>query len=424
MLREVLERRRAEAEAEYSYRIDGEYRWYLIRAWRLGDHHVLVAHHDITRYKRLEMALRNSETRYRSIVDTAHEGIWLIDHQARTTLVNARMAEMLGHTPDSMLGRPLWEFMDDAACAEARRHFDHRREGVRERHDFRFITRAGDDLWTSCSTSPIFDDSGRFAGAIAMVTDVTRQRAAEQRSRAIETEMTQVSRLSIAGEMAAEIAHEINQPLAAIATYLQAAKNHLASTGDAPGGAAENVEKALQQALRAGDVVRNLTAFVRHRSHRHEPVSIAEVLGEIEMLAEAAGGDGIMVRMCIAPLLARVQIDKVQIQQVVLNLVRNAADSCRALPGGPPADTEIIVRAEASGDSVVVSVTDYGVGLAGVDASRLFHAFYTTKPNGMGLGLSISRTIIESHAGRLWAEPGASGGAVFSFTLPCISERP
>jgi two-component system sensor kinase FixL len=229
----------------------------------------------------------------------------------------------------------------------------------------------------------------------------------------LQSEVVHISRLSAMGEMASALAHELNQPLSAIANYLNGAKRLLGRSVDADPRAVEAVEKAVDQALRAGDIIRRLRDFLSRGEGERSVESLSKLVHEACGLAlVGAKESGIEVRYDLDPHLDRVVVDRIQIQQVLVNLVRNALD---AMDGQER--RQLMVSTIVEDDMAIVSVADTGTGHDEVAAERLFQPFVTTKPQGMGVGLSISRTIVEAHGGQIWTEPNAEGGATFKFSV-------
>ena len=252
---------------------------------------------------------------------------------------------------------------------------------------------------------------------MGFVRDLSARAAAEREITEARVRLTHVARLSTMGEMAAGLAHEINQPLAAIATYAQACQ-YLIEKGD-PADAAEVRDALMQidkQALRAGEVIRRLRTFVSNREVRHERVSCQRLLDDLQALArpDARANDVRLVFEADADV-PEIMGDPVQLQQVLINLIRNGIDAMQ-LAGS--ARREIVVRARALEDGVEFSVRDFGPGLEPVAVANLFNPFFTTKANGTGLGLAISRTIVNAHGGKLAHRPADGTGACFHFTLP------
>jgi two-component system sensor kinase FixL len=234
-----------------------------------------------------------------------------------------------------------------------------------------------------------------------------------RRVQELQAELSHVSRLTEMGQMASALAHEINQPLTAAANYLQAIRRLLAS-GDRAARVPGVLDQALAQIERAAEIIARLRAFMRKGESKERPEQLAPVIEEAAALALIGAKErGIDVRLVTAPDLPRVAIDKLQIQQVLINLMRNAIEAM-----AESARRELTITAEVVGDGMVgVRVGDTGPGIAPEVAERLFQPFVTTKPQGMGVGLSICRSIVEGHGGRLWTEANPGGGTVFAFVL-------
>jgi len=247
------------------------------------------------------------------------------------------------------------------------------------------------------------------------IRDLTERQVAEARLQELQSELVHVSRLSAMGEMASTLAHELNQPLSAIANYLRGSRRLIEKRSDpelAP--LSDALDKAGEQALRAGQIIRRLRDFVARGDSELGMESASKLVEEASALALVGGKEhGIRVRMHFDPGADRVLADRVQVQQVVLNLIRNAIE---AMVGSERRELIVSTRGVAD-DMVEVAVADSGSGIAPETADQLFQPFFTTKRQGMGVGLSISRTIIEAHGGRIWAEPNRGGGTVFRFTL-------
>ncbi|HXQ64597.1 MAG TPA: ATP-binding protein, partial [Steroidobacteraceae bacterium] len=247
------------------------------------------------------------------------------------------------------------------------------------------------------------------------IHDITDRKLVDEEVRQGQERLTHVARLSTMGEMAAGLAHEINQPLTAIATYAQAALR-LAAAGHDMGEIKDALTQITTQALRAGEVIRRLRAFVKNRTARTESVDLNRLIEDLRMLAEPdARVNDMRLTLELAPTVPLVAVDPVQIQQVLLNLVRNAIDATLEAPAAP---REILVRTRVGVGEVEVEVVDRGSGVDPAVADHLFNPFFTTKAAGTGLGLAISRSIIRAHRGKLGHRPTPGGGTTFYFTLP------
>lgn len=266
------------------------------------------------------------------------------------------------------------------------------------------------------------DAQGEPLKHVGTIHDVTDRRQSEDEARQLQERLTHFSRLSTMGEMAAGLAHEINQPLSAITMYAQACQRFMQSPQRDDADVLEALVQISAQALRAGEVIRRLRQFVKNREVKREPVDCGRLLEDLRTLAETdARLHNVRLRIETEHDLPTVYADPIQLQQVVLNLVRNAID---AMVDAPETRREVVLstRLLPEGEIEVV-VADHGSGLAPDAAEHLFNAFFTTKAGGTGLGLAISRSIVRAHGGRLWHTPNEGMGARFHFTLP-VSPAP
>jgi two-component system, LuxR family, sensor kinase FixL len=253
------------------------------------------------------------------------------------------------------------------------------------------------------------------------IRDLTERQQTEARLQELQSELVHMSRLTAMGEMASTLAHELNQPLSAIANYLKGSRRLLEDNSDEQSTMLRNaVDKAADQAIRAGQIIHRLRDFVARGESERRVESVKKLVEEASALALVGAKDqGVRVRFLFDPAVDLVLADKVQIQQVLLNLMRNAVEAMEGC-----AKRDLLVSTAPAGDGMIaISVADTGPGIAPEIASQLFHPFVTTKRHGMGVGLSISRTIVEGHGGQINCEPNPAGGTIFRLTLRAVTEE-
>jgi len=356
---------------------------------------------DITEAKLAASALSESEAHLRSILDTVPDGMVVIDEHGIIQSFSVTAERMFSYTAEEVRGRNVSMLMPSP---------------YRENHDGYIARKDGSTFPMELSVGEVKGERHRlFTG---FVRDLTERQRTRQRVQELQSELLQLSRLTEMGQMASALAHEINQPLTAATNYLEAA--HLLLVGSdsaAPRRAGAAIDDALGQLNRATQIIRRLRAFVRKGEPRQRTEDIAEIVEEAAALALIGAKErGVKVQLRAASQLPQVLIDKVQIQQVVVNLMRNAIEAMEVSDRH-----ELTVSTElAEGGAIRISVTDTGPGIALEVADRLFQPFVTTKAQGMGVGLSICRSIVEANNGKLWAETNPDGGAIFRFTVPAI----
>lgn len=375
--------------------------------------------YDITDRKAQQAALERSALHLRSILATVPDAMVVIDEHGRILSFSAAAERLFGYAEGEVVGRNVKLLMPEHEAqvhdgylkryltTGERRIIGHPRLVVGLRRD-------GTEFPMELSIGEANTDGHRiFTG---FVRDLTEKQRADLRLKELQSELIHVSRLSAMGTMASTLAHELNQPLTAIANYLQAARELIGR--EEPNLRAmlrEAVEESAGQALRAGNIVRRLRDFVQSGGdvEKHAE-SLPHLIDEASRLALIGTRErGVRAFFELDPATGAVLVDPVQVQQVLVNLIRNAAE---AVSSCPVRDITVSTTPEPSG-LVRVSVADTGPGLAPEVAKKLFQAFTSTKERGMGLGLSICRTIVEAHGGRIWAEPRPGGGTVFHFTL-------
>jgi|CXWL01.1.fsa_nt_gi two-component system sensor kinase FixL len=361
------------------------------------------------------IVLSEREAHLRSIYDTAPDALIVIDARGAVQSYSAAAERMFGWTASEVLGRNVSMLMaqpdrnrHDAYLGRyldtgERRIIGIGRVVIGERKD-------GSTFPIELAVGEVRSERGRFF--TGFLRDLSERQATEARLQELQAELVQMARLTALGEMASALAHELNQPLSAIANYLSGARRIMAGEGDAR--ALDALDKAQEQALRAGEIIRRLRDFLSRGEAERRVESLPKLVREACALALVGAKEhGVQVRYHLDPNADNVLVDRVPIQQVILNLVRNGLDAMEQT-----SRRELLVSTSVGEDGVaVLSVADTGLGVDASVAARLFQPFITTKANGMGVGLSISRTIVEAHGGRIWTEPNPGGGAVFRFTL-------
>ena len=281
--------------------------------------------------------------------------------------------------------------------------------------------KSGELIWEFVTIYPLLSESGGIVNFMGVKEDITLRKELTAREQLRQEQMLHHARLAAMGEMAAALAHELNQPLAAIANFSGVVEHQLTASRPDLAQVREAARAINGQALRAGDIVWRVREFSRRQESRREPADINGLVRDVVRLADiAAKSREVAYEYDLAPGLPQVPLDRVQIEQVLLNLIRNGVEAMEEVRG--ERRLKLSSRLAEGGAAVQVSVCDHGCGLPDRIAMDLFTPFFTTKPEGMGMGLSISRGIVESHGGRLWAAPNADGGTTFHLTLPLRKE--
>ena len=377
---------------------------------------------DITLRKQADERLRRSEAELRLAQELANLGNYVVhlDH-SEPDYYSPQLHRILGVAAmDDTVPLPtllrLWVHPSDREKLDDALEELQAGEGTVD-VEYRIVRADGATRYLHHIAQLARDARGTPLRHVGTVHDVTDRRQTEDEARQLQERLTHFSRLSTMGEMAAGLAHEINQPLSAIAMYAQACQRFMRSPTRDDADVLESLEQINAQALRAGEVIRRLRNFVKNREVKREPVDCNRLLEELRTLADTdARLHNVRLRIEDEPRLPTAYADPIQLQQVVLNLVRNAID---AMADVPESQREIVLSAHRLGDSEIeIVVADHGTGLAPDATEHLFNPFFTTKSGGTGLGLAISRSIVRAHGGRLWHTPNERSGARFHFTLP------
>jgi PAS domain S-box-containing protein len=373
---------------------------------------------DITERKRAEERLRESEARFQAMADTAPVLIWMTGTDALCNYFNKPWLEFTGRTMEQEVGTGWTEGVhpdDVQGCFDCFLPAFHARKPFRM--EYRLKRADGEYRWVIESGIPRYTGAGEFAGYIGSNIDITDLKHADverQRLRQLEADLAHINRVSMMGELAASLAHELKQPIAAALTNAKTCVRWLRR--DAP-DVAEGCEAALRMindATRAAEVIDRIRSLYRRDTSDRELLDVNEIIREmIILLHDKADRNSISIRTELDSGLPLVMADRVQLQQVLMNLILNGIEAMNDAKG------ELMLTSKRTEDGqLLISVSDSGIGLPGGEVGRIFEAFFTTKAQGTGMGLSISRRIIESHGGSLWGCANPERGSTFQFTLP------
>ena len=402
-----------------------------VQADATGNLRGLLMVEDISERKRADAALRESEERYRRIVEAGHEGIWMLDAECRTTFANGRLAEMLGCPVAELMGRPTEDFMFPEDVPEHQARMEQRRRGAGGSYELRLRRRDGAERWAVITASPVMDKAGRYAGSFAMLTDITeRKRTEEELARhqlhleelvekrtaelkRAQERLTLEEKLATLVRFADSVAHELRSPLGAILNASFFLQQTVADKLEGkPLHHLRIVEDSVQRANRA---ITMILDFTRQQQAEPKPCALKPILDRA--VAEAMVPANVQVLIEPAGGLPLVQADERQMVAVFRNLLDNAA---QALPQGGT----VRVEARPGGAVVAVRVSDLGVGISPEHMPLLFDPLFTTRKVGVGLGLSICKTFVEANRGTISVASRLGLGTTFTVTLPRAPEGP
>jgi PAS domain S-box-containing protein len=402
---------------------DRTYRWHLNRAVVLRDAGGKILKFvgtstDIDDRKRAEEALRTRELNLHQITETIPEMLWSASPDGAIEYCNGRFVEYTGFGPEQVMRDGWMNFLhpDDVEPT-----VEVWKTCVKSGAPFRVEVRtfyAADHTYRWCVTSalPLLDQEGQIVKWHGTVVDMHDWRQAQEELRNTQAELARMMRVMTIGQLTASIAHEVSQPLSGIITNASTCLRMLKSDPPNIDGARETAQRTIRDGNRASEVITRLRTLFSKKQIEVEPLDLNEAAREvIALLSGELERNNVILKYEFSDL-PTVHGDRVQLQQVILNLLRNASDAMSGIEDRP---RQMMLRTELEGEHVRLSVQDSGVGFAPEAAARMFESFYTTKSDGMGVGLSVSRSIIEANHGRLWATANDGPGATFAFSIPC-----
>ena len=396
-------------------------RWALQRDGSGNPVAVLETTNDITKRKHAEEALLRSEAYLAEAQRLSHAGSWAID-PAKGAVIHASEELFRSWGLDQQGRVQSIEAFRQRIHPEDRDRYVNAIETAILGHvdaeaEYRAVLPDGTIKHIHTVAHPVLDASGDLIEIVGTSLDITERKRAEAALREAEADLARVNRVATLGALVASIAHEVNQPLAAMVNSAASCSRWLAGQPPDLQRAHRALDRIVRDGNRASDVVARIRALVKRQLPRKEIVDLNEAILEVlALVRNETQSNGVSLKAQLAKDLARVQGDRVQLQQVILNLIVNALEAMSAVDDRP---RELVVGSEEDESSrVLIAVRDSGRGLGPTDTDQLFEAFYTTKADGIGMGLAISRSIVEAHGGRLWALPNVPHGAVFQFALP------
>jgi len=378
---------------------------------------------EITERKLFEEALRTGEERYRNVVETQTELICRFYPDTTLTFVNGAYCRYFEKSPEQLLGTKFLDLIPAASRSAVMNHLQSLITNPRNiLYEHEVLDPRGGVGWQQWINHAIMDSHGAVIEFQAVGRDITELKLAGEELRKTQLELQHVSRVMTMGEFMSSIAHEVNQPLAAIRTCGEAGLRFLSPDSLNLTKSREALENIVKDSVRASEVLKRIRSLVKKTASEKVPLDINEVVREaVSFTASELERQSVTLVLDLEPGVPLIVADRIQLQQVMLNLISN---SIEAMEGISSAQRSLTVKSTMHGSEwIVVSVIDAGPGLRPEDSRRVFEAFFSTKPDGMGLGLSISKTIIESHGGKLWAPSNGTKGGILEFKLPVNSEK-
>ncbi len=400
------------------------YRWHIVGVLSLCAVQAMLIVGLLTqraRSRRAEGETRQAEERFRMVVESGPNAIVVVNAEGTIVLVNARCEQFFGYGREELAGRPVEILVPERFRTERTRYplspfASPSAQSLETGHDLLARRKDTSEFPVEVGLAPIRTSTGDLI--LCVIVDLTARKQAEE----VRRELAHASRLALVGVLTASIAHEINQPLGAILSNADAADMLLESAPESLAEVRHILDDIRRDDLRASQVIRRLRALLRKREMERQPVDLEEVISEVIGLIQAESGRrGVAVETKLATDLPLIQGDRIHLQQILLNLLLNGMD---AMADGTGARKITVGTALDENGHVALAVSDAGPGIVPDQLRRLFEPFFSTKKEGMGLGLAIARSLVEAHGGRIWAENNPRGGATFRVTLPPGPQQP
>jgi PAS domain S-box-containing protein len=398
---------------------DGTYRWLEWSSAPAGKL-IYAAARDVTERKQMHREIQTAAEEWQTTFDSVRDLVMILDQEFKIVRVNAATISFFNLPLEGIVGNHCYALMhgtnEPVEICPLSQMMKTKTHEETELYDDKA------KAWFHVSVDPILDDKGEITRAVHTVKDITERKRAEQEALDARRELMRMERLSRMGELSASLSHELNQPLTAILSNARAALRFLQSGKLDLAELEEILQDIVKDDKRAGDIIRNLRAMVKPEEGEQELISINDVLHEtVALFRSEAVIRNVKIEMDLADALPPLHMNKVQIQQVLINLMMNAAES---MTGDESAERVIVLQTAASGKGVVeVAVRDFGSGIEEQQLRKIFEPFFTTKHSGLGMGLSLSRSIIESHGGHIWAQNNPDKGITFYFDLPVTANK-
>jgi PAS domain S-box-containing protein len=404
------------AVAEYTLPLSGGEKHFEARVVQRDDGDFVSIVRDITDRKRVAEQLRKSEEFNRRIIENSPECIKILEPNGVLTYMSPAGMRMLELEELSIKGTNILDYLGPQDRAEGVDALARARAGGIGTFHGMVLTRSGGEKWVDAVVSPMLDAAGRVESLLAVSRDVTERRAAEEALGETRAQVARLNRAMTLGALTSSIAHELRQPLAAILLNTAACRRYLSARPADLDGVSDCLMDLERDATRANEIISHVRSLITRTPTQRSPLDLNAAIGEVvELVRDDVASAGVMLTTELESELPKVEGDRVQLQQVLLNLIRNGVEAMR---DAGDSSKRLVIRSFRSRPSTIeVDVSDSGVGLEPGAEDRIFDPFYTTKMDGTGLGLAMSRTIVEAHGGRLWAATNADGGATFRFAL-------